>query len=464
MTPRLDVAEIQGNVLRGYGLPFGCHLFVHVDETRAGRAWLEGVAARVTSAELQARARPRVAHNVAVSAAGLEALGVPKPLVARFAPEFQKGMKSRATEHLGDDGESHPDRWEEAFVDDDRRVHVLVSVHADSEELLASAVERLRHELAQPGLTEVHSRPFHRLPRGKEHFAREHFGFADGFAQPSIAGAPPEMRPGPAGFSWRRPLPPGEFLLGYRDLEGVLPAGPSGPLGRNGTYMVYRELDQDVLAFRRFLVHQADLHGISAEVVAAKIMGRWRDGTPLVVSPFGPDPNIAKVRSDPRLDDFAYAEADPHGFRCPIGAHIRRTHPRDALGFGVQLSRRHRMIRRGMPYGPPLSDDAVEEEAKEGEKKKGYRGLAFACFVGSIERQFEFVQRQWCNDGNAFGLGADADLIIGQGQGRGKMTLQGWPPRLLNPLPAFVTTVGGEYLFVPGLDGLAALVRGATRS
>jgi Dyp-type peroxidase family len=457
MTPRLDLGDIQGNVLRGYGLPLGRHLFVHVQDPGAGRAWLNGVAARVTSAAVQARAKPRLTHNVALSAAGLKALGVPGPLVAEFAPEFQEGMEARA-EHLGDDGASHPQRWR-ATAFRDRQVHVLVSVHAGSQQLLDQAVERLHDELTRPGLVLIHDRPVHRLfdPENPKAPGREHFGFADGFAQPSIAGAPPEMRPGPAGFSWRRPLPAGEFLFGYRDLEGGLLRAPYGPLGRNGTYLVYRELIQDVPAFRRFLLHQAQTCDTTADVIAAKIMGRWPDGTPLVVSPAEPDSKISSIRSEPRLDDFGYAEEDPHGFRCPLGAHIRRTHPRDALGFDARLSRRHRMIRRGMPYGPPLPEGQFDEPEKVD------RGLAFICLVGSIRRQFEFVQRHWCNDGDAFGLGLERDPIIGQRKELGKMTLQGWPPRFLDPLPTFVTTGGGEYLFLPGLDGLAALATASTR-
>lgn len=449
---RLELFDIQGNILRGFGLPFGCHQFVRVESPSDGRAWLREFAERVITADLQAEAPPRVCYNVALSAAGLEALGVAPAVVAAFSPAFQKGMVARAGQ-LGDDGDSGPDHWEDAESFRTRQAHILVSVYARTPEDLDEAVERLRKDVDNAGLVAGHQR---RVRREKKD--REAFGFADGFGQPRIAGAPSGKRPAAASSPWLRPLPAGEFLLGYRDLEGVTPPGPPGPLGRNGTYMVYRELDQHVERFNRFLDDQEEKSGLKKEVIAAKIVGRWPDGTPLAVSP---DRDLQLGRGDRRLDDFSYAD-DPNGFSCPLGAHVRRTNPRDATGLGLATTRRRRLIRRGMPYGPPLP---LGRSKADGEVP----GLAFVCFVGSLERQFEFVQSQWCNDGNAFGLGTERDLLVGSGREAGRMTVPGCPPRFLSRngdakgLAPFVTTRCGEYLFVPGLDGLRALARGATR-
>jgi Dyp-type peroxidase family len=236
---------------------------------------------------------------------------------------------------------------------------------------------------------------------------------------------------------------------------------PRAP-GHNGTYMVYRELDQDVAGFRRFLGEQGRAHRLSEELLAAKIVGRWRNGTPLAVSP--DDDGLRKGRADSRLDDFGYAD-DRHGYRCPLGAHIRRANPRDDDDLGLGVTRRHRMIRRGMPYGPRLAEGVLDDDGEE-------RGLAFICFVADIGRQFEFVQGQWCNDGNAFGLGAEADFLLGTGDGATRMTIQGAPPVFLRrsvdgagepaALAPFVTTRGGEYFFVPGIAGLRSLAQGTT--
>ena len=180
-------------------------------------------------------------------------------------------------------------------------------------------------------------------------------------------------------------------------------------------------------------------------------MGRWRDGTPLELSPDAPDPALVKDTS--RVNDFRYADADGRGLRCPIGSHIRRSNPRDSLGFDGLLTFRHRIIRRGMPYGEPLPAGVTEDDGAE-------RGLVFVAFNASISRQFEGIQAQWLNDGNIFHLGHDKDYLLGDSATTAKMTVQGEPPFFISPQPSFVTTRGGEYLWVPGLTGLAAIADG----
>lgn len=447
----LELFDIQGNVLRGYAMPFGCHLFARIEDAAGARSWLAQAVGRVTTAELQARNDLKVARNIAVSAAGLERLDVPAALRAEFSEAFRAGMVRRARA-VATDAASHPSRWKEnAFRPD--TAHLALSVYARSEERLRKELRHLVAELEDSNVKVLHDRWVERQPHD-----REHFGFADGFAQPHVIGAPAGKRPAPTTTSAvTRPFPAGEFLLGYRDLDGAMADGPPGALGRNGTYMVYREFDQDVAGFRRFLREQSERRGLPEELLAAKIVGRWRNGTPLAASP--DEDGLKKGRGDTRLDDFGYAD-DRAGFRCPLGAHIRRTNPRDSAGIGLSLSRRHRMIRRGMGYGPRLADGALDDDGEE-------RGLAFICFVADIERQFEFVLGQWCNDGNAFGLGSEADLLLGTGEGASRMTVQGTPPIFLRRpngeaggLAPFVTTRGGEYFFLPGIEGLRSLAEG----
>jgi Dyp-type peroxidase family len=253
---------------------------------------------------------------------------------------------------------------------------------------------------------------------------------------------------------WRA-LAPGEFVLGYEDEDTRedpqrrLPNAPREPYGRSGTYMVWRKLYQDVALFRRTLREAAELYeGGDHEKLAAKIVGRWRTGAPLVTWPDAPPERFdAKA---PGANAFRYADVDAAGLRCPVGAHIRRSNPRDGLGFDGLLSFRHRIIRRGMPYGDPLPDDSSEDDGRD-------RGLVFVCFNASISRQFEGIQAQWLNDGNALHLGHDSDFLLGHPLGTGKMTVQGEPPFFLEPQAPFVTTRGGGYLFVPGLLALAEL-------
>ncbi|MGH9225036.1 MAG: Dyp-type peroxidase, partial [Acidimicrobiales bacterium] len=212
---------------------------------------------------------------------------------------------------------------------------------------------------------------------------------------------------------------------------------------------VLRKLYQDVAAFRSFLAEAASATGLPEETVAAKVVGRWRDGTPLVLSPDRPDPRISGSKD--RVNDFRYG-ADRDGARCPLGAHIRRTNPRDEFGCDGRLTRRHRIIRRGMPYGPPFSTETEHED----------RGLMFLCFNADIARQFETIQARWCNDGNVFGLDTERDLLANQprlGEERpNKMTIHGPSPALLvQPDRPFVVTRGGEYLFAPGIPALRAI-------
>jgi Dyp-type peroxidase family len=266
-----------------------------------------------------------------------------------------------------------------------------------------------------------------------------------------VQGRPGDGQPARGG-RWRD-VAPGEFLLGHRDEDGGLPEAPAAPFDRNGTFMVYRKLAMDVAAFRRFVAEQGERFPGGPDALAAKIVGRWPDGTPLSLSPERPDPELV---SDPaRINDFTYGD-DPHGLKCPVGAHIRRANPRDAEGFfGGKLSDRHRIVRRGRPYGPRLPEGVLEDDGVD-------RGLVFVCFQSDLWRQFETIQALWIDDGDPFGLGADKDFLIGEpsGNGAGKMTIQGDPPFVVRPQPRFVTTRGGEYLILPSISALRRLADG----
>jgi Dyp-type peroxidase family len=439
--PKLDLRDVQGNVLRGYGFPFAAYLWLNVGDAAAGRSWLAGILPRVTTSEPWQSGKPATTLNVAVTFAGLQALDVPAVLLEDFPPEFQEGMAARARE-LRDVGEDHPDRWEPGFGTGE--ASILVTVNAQEHGALDAVVQELQDELEGTTIAVMHVERAAVLAGN-----REHFGFADGFAQPAIAGDGNVAKPGdgkPEASGWEE-LALGEFILGYEDEDRQLPQAPRGPLGRNATFMVYRKLHQDVAAFRRALRERSAHFPGGEEALAAKIVGRWRDGTPTVLSPDGYD--RARHLTPERINDFRY-EDDPDGLRCPLGAHIRRVNPRDALGWHATRTRRHRMIRRGMPYGPP----APEGETDDGEE----RGLIFVAFCSSPARQFEIVQAQWCADGNIFGLGEDKDwILLPDDRPTAKMTIQGEPPRFVVGQPRFVAVRGGEYLLVPSIAGLRSL-------
>jgi Dyp-type peroxidase family len=258
---------------------------------------------------------------------------------------------------------------------------------------------------------------------------------------------------------WRR-LALGELVLGYVDEDLVYPEMPVGVLGPDSTYMVWRKLRQDVAAFRAWTLGAAGGDEAGAEKVRAQIVGRWPDGTPLVGHPDGPDRAVAADAE--KRNDVRY-RPDPLGAVCPLGAHVRRANPRDGLPFGHKLTFRHRIVRRGMPYGPELSKDPkpIEQDID--------RGLVFVCFNANISRQYEVVQGEWLSDGRAFDLTHDRDPLTGGPQDDGKFVLHGrpahngrpaTPPKVLAPLPEFVSTCGGEYLWVPSVPALRALGAG----
>jgi Dyp-type peroxidase family len=458
-TPQIDLADLQGDILRAYGNDYDhtSYAFVKVEcPPEQARAWFGDLLDHVTTAEPWTKGKPLTTLNVAVTAPGLAALGVSPEVIGTFSHEFRDGMSKRAN-LLGDVGPSAPAEWEPGLGTGD--AHVLLTINAQEKKDHVQALAKMRAAMDKfGGLRIVHQKDAALLPG-----TREHFGYGDGFAQPAIEGVnEAKVRGGgvPLAKGKWRALAPGEFVLGYPDEDTRvdpkrrLPNAPTSPLGKSGTYMVWRKLYQDVATWRRVMRDAANLYEDGDEQkLAAKVVGRWPDGSPLVTHPDAPDPKFEA--SKPEANDFGYHDADLDGKRCPLGSHIRRSNPRDALGFEGHLSFRHRMIRRGMPYGAPLPEGATSDDGID-------RGLVFVCFQASISRQFEGVQVQWLNTGNLFALGHDTDFILGDPNGKGKMTIQGDPPFFLSPQEVFVKTRGGEYLFVPGVTALSAIAEGIT--
>lgn len=444
----LDLPRIQGFVVRGYRLPFARYLFLRIGDVARAAAWIAELTEDVLTAAPWDQ-KPDSGVNIAFSYSGLRALELPDASMAGFPEEFRQGMAARSN-LLGDFGDSAPANWEGGLGTPD--IHALVMISAKHTEALDAHDARLRAGLDQNGgLNVVYDDAGAALPNGVEHF-----GYADGFAQPSIEGSGIAVTAGqgaPSGNGEWRPIRAGEFILGYSDEEGVLPPAPSPvELSANGSFMVYRKLRQDVTTFRERLAQSARLYPGGEELLAAKIVGRWRDGTPIALSPTAPDPGLAADQQ--RNNAFDYSD-DRDGRRCPVGAHVRRANPRLSLPFDGKLVNRHRLVRRGIPYGEPLPPGAPDDGQD--------RGVIFACLQASIARQFEFVQSQWLNAGNTFGLGEDQDVMLGPQDGTppSKMTVPGSPPLFVGPLSRVVTVKGGEYFFVPGINGLRFIAAAA---
>ncbi len=454
----LDLGDIQGMALRAYRFPFGRHHLLRVADAAATREWIGRIAGRVATVDTVDR-QPDWALNLAFSWRGLAALGLPEDSLQSFSAEFREGMAARSA-RLGDVGDSAPERWDAPFGAGD--MHVLATVSAASEEVRAQASEELAAGLPPGSLDLLHTLDVALLPGPDGRPAAvEHFGYRDGIGQPSIEGSGVEAVPGQGtagvGGVWR-PLKPGEFVLGHPDETGAIPTPPQpDALGRNGTYLVLRKLYQHVWLFRRFLRENAATED-EQELLAAKMMGRWRSGAALALSPDRDDPAVA---ADPaRNNDFTYAE-DRKGVACPLGAHIRRMNPRDGLaGPERETVNRHRVLRQGLPYGTRLPSGATEDDGAE-------RGAVIILINADIGRQFEFVQSVWTNGGGFARLDdEERDPLIGaNGPAVGGAAATGVftiprsapPRRRLRGIPAFVSTRGGKYFFLPGIRALQHL-------
>ncbi len=373
--------------------------------------------------------------SLAFTYQGLKAFGVPQDSLDSFAQEFREGMAARA-ELLGDVGENSPALWDKPLGTPD--VHIVLTALSPDAARRDALIERARKAYPdRAGVELIYRHDAEVLPN-----AREAFGFRDGISHPAIEGSGiPGTNPQEC------PLKAGEFVLGYADeTGGSAPVPQPDILGRNGTYVAFRKLHQRVAAFRRYVRSQSS-SADEAEFLAAKMVGRWRSGAPLALSPERDDPELGADGS--RNNDFMYRDDDAKGLRCPFGAHIRRANPRDAFKDEViGVNRLHRMIRRGTSYGPPLPEGVLDDDGLD-------RGFVFTFIGAHIKRQFEFVQTQWVNSGTFLGASGETDPLVGPNDGAGEFTVPKRPVRRrLQGLPRFVVTRGGEYGFVPGLRAL----------
>jgi Dyp-type peroxidase family len=428
----LELEDIQSGVLRPRPSPYAAtYVLLRIDEERAGRELMGRLAEVVASAADPTSPAASTWVSASITFEGLRALGLPQDSLDSFAWEFRQGMRARAPA-LGDTGESSPEHWEPPLGTPD--VHVVVTAVAPDRAQLDAALARARRAFeTRPGVRPIWRQDCHVLSTDTEPF-----GFRDSIGYPAVEGSGI-----PGTNSHEAPLKAGEFVLGYPDETGGLPPMPQPEvLGRNGTYVAFRKLHQRVAAFRRYLKESARSPE-EEELLAAKMMGRWRSGAPLAMCPFHDDPELGADRR--RNNDFSFAD-DPTGYHTPPGSHLRRANPRDASVAG--MVRLHRMIRRGTAYGPELPLGVDEDDGQD-------RGLIFAFVGAHLGRQFEFVQSEWMEGGSFLGLGDVKDPISGRHEGSGSYSFPNRPlPRRLQGLQRFVVTRGGEYAFMPGLRAL----------
>jgi Dyp-type peroxidase family len=459
----IEIADVQGLAFYAYSEhPCAKYLLIQFvkGDPRTG-AWLRGLAAssertmRPRHAEdasnRMARTHADETVHVAFTASGLAAFGLSDADLAQFPREFTQGMADpERSRVLGDD----PSDW--AFGGPQHEeIHAVLMLFARTDRGLARLVAQHEQELQSAGASVLRRDEGRLFPDN-----HEHFGFHDGISQPIVAGGPRRPRPREA------TVPPGELLLGYVDAYGEMTPSPKlgiFDIGRNGTFVVYRTLRQNVSAFWTAMYERArprsgESIDDAAVRLAASLVGRWPGGAPLAVHP---DRDVA---SDGRRNDFAYAREDPSGFKCPFGAHIRRANPRDMLPPSPKESLvevgRHRLFRRGRPYGPPLATPRSSWRIDDGIE----RGLVFIALCSSLRRHFEFIQQTWVQSPKFAGLYDERDPVIGMSpDDPRRFTSQAQPlRRCLVGLPSFVAVQGGAYFFMPGLRALARLAEAAT--
>lgn len=515
MTKQLDLTDIQGNVIRAYGrfgYPVARYVFLNIRDSAIGRAFVGAVTKRVTSSVEWGDGagqikQPNWTVNIAFAYQGLKELDLPRSSLIGFSHEFVAGMKDRR-DILGDDGPSAPNNWDPIWVGNretrEQDVHIFISLNARLPALLEESYAWLTNlvEEYKEGIVILGG---HRGEDGElfdyqdvnvvmengRPTAKEHFGYVDGISDPVFEGTPnydlnvegrgKQMENG----SWA-PLATGEFLLGHIDEAHEYPPAPQPVLlSRNGTYMVYRKLHENVATFDAYLEEHGKKYPGGKELLAAKFVGRWRDnGAPLVKAPDAESKakfDMAFMGADDKgkdkmLSDFTYDE-DMSGGKCPFSSHIRRINPRASLEMvkGAKpgsmifnegafdtpgaLTNRRRLLRRGLPYG----------QVKDRTRDDGNHGIVIMMLNADIARQFEFVQQQWINYGNDFQAGSDKEILLGNHSADekfpSKAVLQVDPdsdqaPYFLSKIPRLVETRGGEYFFIPSLTALRMISMG----
>ncbi|BBY67182.1 Dyp-type peroxidase [Mycolicibacterium helvum] len=433
----LELDDIQHILLTRTPAITGRYEFLSFDTPGGGRAWLTELLDKVQSAaDVQATMDSSDRWvTLAFTWTGLRAIGVPEESLTSFPDAFCEGMPARAG-ILGDIGTAAPEHWVGGLGCDD--LHAIAILFSRTDEQCARSIEEHDKLLARTdGVRSLSYLDLNASP--PFNYAHDHFGFRDRLSQPVMKGSGEEPTPGSG-----EALEPGEFILGYPDENGPVANLPQpDALSRNGSYMAYRRLAEHVGLFRDYLRSHAD-NAEGEELLAAKFMGRWRSGAPLVLAPDKDDPELG---ADPmRNNDYNYKEMDPFGYACPLGSHARRLNPRDTAHY----MNRRRMIRRGATYGPALPDDAPDDGVE--------RGIAAFIICADLVRQFEFAQNVWINDKAFHELGNEHDPICGSQDGTMDFTVPKRPIRKVHKgIPAFTTLTGGAYFFLPGLNALRYL-------
>ena len=470
-----DHKDIQGLVLFGYAHAKSAkYLLLEFTDVPKSKQWLSTIAEEITR-KSKVFDKKREVFNIAFTYQGFQALGLPQKVLSQFDHEFIEGIDTpHRNRVLGDLGKNAPENWHWGGKHN-ASVHAVLCVFGKGDVELAENEQARKKELAEANIKVIHEMDAISLPDNKEHF-----GFRDGISEPVLEGTVKHK----TNSNTDNVVKLGEFVLGFEneynevnssplvlpseDEQDILPYRESyKDFGRNGSYMVFRQLKQNVQEFWKYMDEQSEGNEEMVKL-ATKMVGRWPSGAPLTKHPDADPYDNGQTTND---DSFGYRTSDADGHKCPIGSHLRRSNPRDALADtsnaqeSTMLVNRHRILRRGRAYGQPSSETMLPEELKNNSPKEE-TGLHFICFNGNLATQFEFVQHTWLNRATFAGLYNCPDPLLGVLEPHPTMdpnidntfTVEGCPvSKRYKDIPQFVETVGGEYFFMPSIRAIKYL-------
>lgn len=476
---QLDVDDIQGDILIGLQKFFEIFVFFQINDLASFRDVLRNkVVSQVTTtkqvharelelAEMKKKGdntvKPMLGLNIAFTNTGLKKL---QPAVQINDASFNAGAVSQAPS-LGDPTSGGKlSTWLPEYLSGkiDGVLLVTGSIQADTEKHAQEIQDFFGASITVIRKEEGNVRP------GSE-AGHEHFGWKDGISQPGIS-------PLAALFPGQRPIDSGAFVFGV----GTTVIPPQPPLAKNGSLLVFRRLIQKVPEFNQFVNTQALTLGVDPVILGARLVGRWKSGAPLDLTPIQDDLETGGNPDENNDFDFSTDQGERH---CPFGAHIRKTNPRSDFDPGSpDLQPKvdpRRIMRQGIPFGPEVTD--AEQQSNRSTEE---RGLLFACYQTQIPNQFEFLQIKWADNSNFISPGAvpktrpfppnatitvGADPIIGQPTPPPQGTPNPQPmedpfpnyptgstPSQLSTLPQFVVPTGGAYCFSPSITALKSLL------
>jgi Dyp-type peroxidase family len=458
-TNLLETNDMQGLLIRSYtNLPVANFLLCQARDKSSLTNFLKIIFPKITNGA----ANPmEVAMNIALTNKGIGMLQL--AMKVDFAEDFMEGMDSDFRARILGDYNQNDQKYWHWGAKHQPEIHFMLMLYAADQITLQNYCNDSVNILSQHNITVIRV-----LDSKKLEGEKEHFGFHDGISQPVLKSMQ-HKKPG----SPDNVVAEGEFIFGYCNEYNQMPISPAlssnVDIGKNGSYMVFRQIAQDVQSFWQYVADKNNGDLESAVHLASKMIGRYPSGTPIV---FSPEKDLANSTAT-EANDFRYAD-DQHGYKCPVGAHIRKANPRDRIGDdpveSIIVAKRHRILRRGRPYGDPIAPSFLPADILNASPQKDKEvGLYFVAFNTNISRQFEFIQQQWMNNKKFGALYNDPDPIAGVDakpaedlteklEGLGQFTIQAEPVRKkLVDVPPFTAVKGGAYFFMPGLHALQVM-------